>query len=90
MKFECTTLQLYSAVGQVSKARSKSNLNPLLQCIYLEVEDFNVIVRATNLEIVCEKSFTVKGIQNGSCLVIAETLVKVLSLLNKNDGVIIC
>ncbi len=90
MKFECISGQLYTGVQQVSKARSKSALNPLLQSIYLEVEDFHLIVRATNLEIVCEKSISVKGIQNGSCLVNADTFVKVLSLLNKNDTPLLC
>lgn len=90
MKFESTTIHFYNAVQQVSRARSKSMLNPLLQCISLEVEDFTLIVRATNLEIICEKNISVKGIQNGSCLVNAETLVKVLSLLNKNEASISC
>lgn len=90
MKFECISSQLHSVVQQVSKARSKSSLNPLLQCLYLEVEDFHLIVRATNLEMVCEKSISVKGIQNGSCLVNADTFVKVLSLLNKNDVPLLC
>jgi DNA polymerase III subunit beta len=90
MKFECISAQLYNAVQQVSKARSKSSLNPLLQCLYLEVEDFNLIVRATNLEMVCEKSISIKGIQNGSCLINADTFVKVISLLNKNDTGILC
>ena len=62
MKFESTTIHFYNAVQQVSRARSKSMLNPLLQCISLEVEDFTLIVRATNLEIICEKNISVKGI----------------------------
>lgn len=90
MKFECTTIHFWSAVQQVSKGRAKSALNPLLQCMYLEVEDFHLIVRATNLEIVCEKTINIKGIQNGSCLINAETLSKVLSLLNKNEASVSC
>lgn len=90
MKFECIASNLSGALLQVSKARSKSALNPLLQCIYLEVDEYNLIVRATNLEIVCEKTITVKGISNGSCLIHAETLIKVLTLLNKNVDQIIC
>src|SRR5574343_470463 len=67
MKFECIASNLSSALLQVSKARSKSSLNPLLQCIYLEVDEYNLIIRATNLEIVCEKTITIKSVDQIIC-----------------------
>lgn len=89
MKFECLASPLNMALAQVSRARSKSSLNPLLQCIYLELENFHLIIRSTNLEIVCEKTITVKGFQNGSCLIHAETLIKIISLLNNKADTVL-
>jgi DNA polymerase-3 subunit beta len=89
MKFECLALPLHTALGQVSKARSKSSLNPLLQCVYLEIDEFHLILRSTNLEIVCEKTISVKGKQNGSCLINADTLMKVISLLNNKANTVL-
>jgi DNA polymerase-3 subunit beta len=89
MNFECLASSLHTALGQVSRARAKSALNPLLQCLYLELDDFNLILRATNLEIVCEKTIAVKGKKNGNCLINAETFIKVISLLNNKTNTVL-
>lgn len=90
MKFECKTEVLQQIIFQVGKARSKSSQQINLQDIHLELDDHLLTVRATNLEIVCEKSVPVKGIVNGKCLIQGEILTKVLSTLTKNNTSIIC
>ena len=69
MKFEINSIKLFKIINQVGKARNKNTLNPLLNNLYLKVEDNTLIVRATNLEITCEKSVPIKGIINGECLI---------------------
>jgi DNA polymerase-3 subunit beta len=90
MKFECKGGALVTAVLQVAKARSKQSGQNYLQDIHMSLETHQLSLRATNLELFCEKSISVKGIQNGSCILQGETLVRIISYLQKNDTVFTC
>lgn len=90
MKFECKGNALVIAVNQVSKARSKNQNQNYLQDIFLSLDNHLLTLRATNLEMTCEKSISVKGVQNGQCILKGETLVKIISLIQKNDNTLTC
>lgn len=90
MKFECKSGTLISVVASVSKARSKQTTQNYLQDIYIELDNHLLTLRATNLEISCEKSVSVKGIQNGKCIVKGDTLVKVIQILQSKDETLTC
>lgn len=90
MKFECKGDALVTAVQQVAKARSKQSNQNYLQDIHVSLDTHQLSLRATNLELFCEKSISVKGIQNGSCILQGETLVRVIPFLQKNDTVFSC
>lgn len=90
MKFECKGGALVTAVLQVAKARSKASSQNYLQDIHLTLDTHQLSLRATNLEIFCEKSISVKGIQNGACILQGETLVRIIPFLQKNDTVFSC
>jgi len=90
MNFECKSNILINTINQVSKARSKNTNQESLQDIYFLLDDHQLTLRATNLEIFCEKSISVKGIKNGQCLLKGETLVKITNLLQKEDITLKC
>ena len=90
MKYECLGENFIHAVEQVSKARSKSNQTAHLQDIYLKLEDHILTLRATNLEIICEKSISVKGIHNGEAIIRGDILVKVVNTLKNKTKALNC
>ena len=85
MKFECRGDVFIKAVQQVARARSKQQTQNYLQDIHLELDTHLLTLRATNIEIFCEKSIPVKGIISGSFLLQGETLIRVLSTLQSLD-----
>ncbi len=90
MKFEINSIKLFKIINQVGKARNKNTLNPLLNNLYLKIEDNNLIVRATNLEITCEKTTPVKSVVNGECLINGDIFVKISNYFNNIDTNISC
>ena len=90
MKFECKADKFIWAVEQVSKARSKSGVTTYLQDIYIELEEHILTLRATNLEIICEKSIPVKGIQNGKTIIKGDILVKTVAVIKNRDENMVC
>ena len=90
MKFECKGEIFIKAVQQVSRARSKVQSQQSLQDIHLEVINHLFTLRATNLELFCEKSIPVKGLVNGACLLQGETLLKIISTFNSKDVTLTC
>lgn len=90
MKFECKGEVFIKAVQQVSRARSKVQSQNFLQDIHLEVTNHLLTLRATNLELFCEKSIPVKGIVNGACLLQGETLLRIISTFNSRDITLSC
>lgn len=85
MKFICLSKELSDSISSLSRIAVKNNNNPLLEQIFLKVEDHNLILRATNLELVVEKNLSIKGEINGSVLVKASIFSKVISNLSKNN-----
>jgi DNA polymerase-3 subunit beta len=90
MKFECKGEVFIKAVQQVSRARSKTQSQQFLQDIHLEITNHLLSLRATNLELFCEKSIPVKGIVNGACLLQGETLLRIISTFNSKDITLTC
>ena len=90
MKFECKGEVFIKAVQQVSRARSKTQSQQFLQDIHLEISSHLLTLRATNLELFCEKSIPVKGIINGACLLQGETLLRIISTFNSKDITLTC
>ncbi len=90
MKFEINSIKLFKIINQVGKARNKGTINSYLNNIYIKSEDNNLIMRATNLEITCEKSISMKGIVNGECLINGDILVKISNYFSNTDTNIIC
>ncbi len=90
MKFECKGNVFIKAVQQVSRARSKVQSQNQLQDIHLEVTNHLLSLRATNLELFCEKSIPVKGIVNGACLLQGETLLRIISTFTSSDITFSC
>lgn len=90
MKFECKAEIFIQAVQQVSRARSKAQSQQSLQDIHLEVINHLLTLRATNLELFCEKSISIKGLVNGVCLLQGETLLRIISTFNSKDITLTC
>lgn len=90
MKFECKGDVFIKAVQQVSRARSKVQSQNYLQDIHLEIDTHLLTLRATNLELFCEKSIPVKGFVNGSCLLQGETLLRIISTFQSRDITLSC
>jgi DNA polymerase-3 subunit beta len=90
MKFECKGEVFIKAVQQVSRARSKTLSQQSLQDIHIEVINHLLTLRATNLELFCEKSIPVKGLVNGACLLQGETLLRIISTFNSKDITLTC
>ena len=90
MKFECKGNVFIQAVEQVARARSKTQSQQALQDIHLNISAHLLTLRATNLELFCEKSIPVKGIINGSCLLQGETLLRIISTFNSKDITFVC
>ena len=90
MKFECKGDVFIRAVQQVSRARSKVMSSNYLQDIHLELDTHLLTLRATNLELFCEKSIPVKGLMNGSCLLQGEMLLRIISTFQSKDITLSC
>ena len=90
MKFECKGDVFIKAVQQVSRARSKVMSSNYLQDIHLDLDTHLLTLRATNLELFCEKSIPVKGLTNGSCLLQGETLLRIISTFQSRDITLTC
>ncbi len=90
MKFECKGEMFIKSIQQVAKARSKVQSKNYLQDIHLQLDEHLLTIRATNLEIFCEKSIAVKGISNGVCLIQGETLLRILSTFQTLDVTLAC
>ncbi len=90
MKFECISEYLIITVEQVAKARSKSSTAAYLQDVYISLDDHQLTLRATNLEMTCEKSISVKGIHNGSVLIKGDILVKTVQAFKNKKTPLTC
>jgi DNA polymerase-3 subunit beta len=84
MKFYVTATAFTQAINSISKATSKSNSNPLLECIYIKAEEHSLTLRASNLEIIAEKNIPIKGEMNGSALLKASVFTKLINTFSKS------
>ncbi len=90
MKFECKGDVFIKAVQQVARARSKTQSQNYLQDIHIELDTHLLTLRATNLELFCEKSIPVKGLTNGKCLIQGEMFLRILSTFQSTDSILLC
>lgn len=90
MKFEINSIKLFKIINQVGKARNKNTLNSYLNNIYIKSENNTLTMRATNLELTCEKSVSMKGVINGECLINGDILTKFSNHFTNIDTNIIC
>lgn len=90
MKFECRGEVFIKAVQQVARARSKQQSQNYLQDIHLDLDTHLLTLRATNLELFCEKSIPVKGLTNGTCILQGEAFLRILSTFQSLDVVLTC
>ncbi len=85
MKFKTINKDLLKSLNYMSKIAVKNNINPIFECVFIKVEDHNLILRATNLEIIIEKSINIKGILNGQVLIKVGILQKILQNIDPSD-----
>lgn len=90
MKFECKSPVLIKSIRQVSKAKSKQKSQSYLQDIHVELENHLLTIRATNLELFCEKTIPVKGIINGKCILQGESILRIISVFQSEDIILYC
>lgn len=90
MKFEINSIKLFKIINQVGKARNKSTLNSYLNNIYIKSENNSLTMRATNLELTCEKTIPMKGVVNGECLINGDVLTKISNYFSNIDTNITC
>lgn len=79
MKFKCDAKELARSINSLSRISNKSSDNSPMSSIFLKVEDHNLVIRSTNLEIVIEKNIPIKGEINGSVLINASLISKIIS-----------
>lgn len=78
MKLDCTIDKLKSALELVSTTVSKQVVNPLLQHIYIEVENHSLIFRSTVIDASSEIKIPVKVTEGGKCIIHGETFTKLI------------
>ena len=84
MKFKTSQTEIVKIINSCTKIAVKNNLNPLFECVLLELQDHNLIIRVTNLEIVFEKNIKVLGEINGKVLINIEVFNKIIQNINQN------
>lgn len=86
MKFTCKCSELLKSVGVVDKAISSRTNLPILENIYLELNDSQLILRGHDLEIGVEHVMSVSHIEStGKVLVKSKTFSSILSKLGHDE-----
>lgn len=85
MKFSCLTKELYSALSILSKVAIKNPNNPLLENVFLKVENHSLILRGSNIEVFLEKNIPIKGEVNGAVLVKSSLITKIVGTVAKEN-----
>jgi DNA polymerase-3 subunit beta len=88
MKFTCQASEIKEKIQTLARVSQKTGLDPIFECIYIQNEDHNLTLRAANTEIIAEQNTPIKGEINGSCLVNATLLSKVLLNISKSSDVV--
>lgn len=84
MKLKTLSSEFIKNVTLISKVITKSNINPLFECVFLKLENNTLIIRGTNLEVVAEANISVKGEISGQVMLKPEILVKVLNSISNS------
>ena len=75
MEFTCKSKQLKDAIGVVEKAIAAKSSLPVLENVYLELENGSLTLRGNNLEIGIENNISIEQpTQNGKVLLKAKYL----------------
>lgn len=88
MKFTCQASEIKEKIQTLARVSQKTGLDPIFECVYIENENHNLTLRSANTEIIAEQNIPIKGEINGSCLVNASLLSKILSNIAKSSDVI--
>lgn len=88
MRFTCQASEIKEKIQTLARVSLKTGLDPIFECIYIQNEDHNLTLRTANTEIVAEQNIPIKGEVNGSCLVNANLLSKVLSNIAKSSDIV--
>jgi len=87
MKFSCQSDQLQKAVNLVEKAISNRTSLPVMENIYLQLENNKLLLRGNDLEVGIEYSIAVENvIEDGSVLIRANTFSNIISKMD-NDKI---
>jgi len=83
MEFTCKSSQLKEAIGVVEKAIAAKSTLPVLENVFLELNDGQLKLRGNNLEIGIENNLAIENAQaNGSVLVKAKTLSGIIAKID--------
>lgn len=85
MKIECLLEKINTRVQYVAKIAGRSSTLPALQGVYIEAKNGAVICTATNLELGIETRCTAKVEEEGSVLVSADMISKILSNIDQGE-----
>lgn len=78
MKLDCTIDKLKLALDFVSTTVSKQTTSPLLQHIYIQVDEHSLLFRSTTIDTSSEIQVPVKVIEQGKCLIHGETFTRLI------------
>ena len=85
MKFSCDQTSLVKALNTVSKAVTSRTTIPILKGILLNLDNNNLTLTASDLEISIEKTIEVNGMENGSLVVSAKLFSDIIRKLPNED-----
>ncbi len=97
MKLKCLKKDIETAVDTASRIVAQSATLPVLRCVVFDVQKDTVVLKATNLEIGIEKTFSVDVEKEGVVAVPAHTLLSTLKTspsattltIEERDGTIV-
>lgn len=81
MQFTCNTLDLIVAMNTVSKAISNRTANPILSCMLLKVENNELYLIGTDLELSIKSKINANIIENGSLALDAKLFPEIIKRL---------
>ncbi len=87
MKLECLKKDIEEAVDITSRVVSNSATLPVLKCVILDAQETQVVLRATNLELSIEKTFSADVKQKGTVAVPAKILYSTLKTSPKQSKI---
>ncbi|HET8574639.1 MAG TPA: DNA polymerase III subunit beta [Candidatus Paceibacterota bacterium] len=89
MKVECIKEKFEEAVAQASRFTGKNESLPVLECLYLETRENEILIRATNLDLGIEIKISAKVFAEGSVAVPGAVLRSLLSGMGNEKKIIL-